>query len=167
MAKFIIDTDLLKKDLNSMEENWRAHHLMEGLRDAHTGKELQSWLTPYKEKKKAGMNGKGPYSYLFESFWREYPARNGVKSGKRPTFKAWCKVVNEMGRPEFTEGDLLNCCLDTLEWQKRLEGWTKEKGTFIPMGSTYLGAEGWTDERPDGLKEAKVFTDMDGRVIEQ
>jgi len=67
----------------------------------------------------------------FEQFWSAYPKR----VGKEAAHKSWLK-----------HNPPLDLCLKTLEWQKHLEQWTKDKGQFIPLPATWINQHRWTDE---------------------
>ena len=164
MAKFIIDTDELAKDLSQLVEDTRGEYLLYALREAHKNNYVRLWLTPYQEKKSRVAVGTGTYSDLFEEFWTAYPSRNGQKQGKRPAYKSWCKVSkNEKG----DETQLLAKCPIALEWQVLTDEWRKDNGMFIPMASTYLNQERWTDERPDGTPAGKkMVKNSEGIMVE-
>lgn len=67
----------------------------------------------------------------FEDFWSAYPR----KTGKGDAEKAWGKM-----RPPLAD------VLAALEWQRKEENWTKDRGQFIPMPSTYINQKRWLDE---------------------
>lgn len=67
----------------------------------------------------------------FDEFWMAYPR----KTGKGDAEKAWLKM-----RPPLPD------VLSALEWQRSQESWTKDRGQFIPMPSTYLNQKRWLDE---------------------
>jgi len=47
------------------------------------------------------------------------------------------------------------------------DDWRKDKGTFIPMASTYLNGERFLDERPKGLAAGKkMITNSEGKRVE-
>ena len=163
MPKFIIDTDELIKVLHKTEPSERADYIRNNLRDSHFGeiKELPCWLSLLAdEKEQPAKKGAsvGGYSPAFEKFWKEYPSRNGTKSGKTNANKAWKKVKG------MTEPELLDACLKALEWQKQNEAWTKDRGQFIPMASTYLNGRRFEDEGPDDM-EYETITDMNGKTV--
>jgi len=163
MAKFIIDTDVLAREVNKLSQQDRVEKIIKALRAAHRKEVTAPWLTPYKEKKSAVAAGTGPYSELFELFWEAYPARNGVKAGKRAAFKAWVKTVKSVDDEKL----LSSLCLTALKWQVLTDDWRKDKGTFIPMASTYLNGERFLDERPKGLAAGKkMITNSEGKRVE-
>ena len=90
---------------------------------------------PEGKKGKSTFKGglKGEIEEGFNQFWSAYPR----KDGKAAAEKAWPKV-----------SDCLPAILAALEWQRNLEGWTKEGGKYIPMPSTYLNGRRWEDAKP-------------------
>jgi len=76
----------------------------------------------------------------FDDFWDIYP----LKVKKKRARSAWKKIK----RPVETLGKIKAA----LEWQVRLEQWTRENGRYVPQPATYLNAGQWDDEKPkDGL----------------
>lgn len=69
----------------------------------------------------------------FEMFWNIYPR----KVGKGLALKTWIKI-----RPPISS------VLLALQWQLNSKQWRKQDGEFIPMPTTYLNQERWTDEPP-------------------
>lgn len=69
----------------------------------------------------------------FDVFWSKY--RNKAK--KEYSRECWNKK-----KPPLQE------VLDALEWQNNMLQWTKDKGKFIPMASTYINQRIWMDEKP-------------------
>jgi len=81
------------------------------------------------------------YSDEFEEFWKVYPS----KTGKGAAYKSWKKE-----RPS------LAVVLKALEWQKVSEQWTKDKGQYIPMPTTYLNQRRFEDT-PKGVLPTGKF----------
>ena len=79
----------------------------------------------------------------FNQLWSNYP--NG--SGKQRAIEAWEKLQ---------PGDeVLGEIRSALKWQRELERWTKDKGEFVPMLSTYLNEQRWTDKPPTERREQR------------
>ncbi len=70
----------------------------------------------------------------FESFWAAYPR----KSGKGAARKAWTKIHPSL--------DTQGLILSAVEQQKHCDQWSREGGQYIPMPSTWLNQERWSDE---------------------
>jgi len=82
----------------------------------------------------------------FDVFWKAYPGKKG--GGKEKLRKKW-KLDKLDSKAEHI--------MAILEAMKRTEQWTKEKGQFIPMMSTWLNQQRWDDEIPDsGLVVGKI-----------
>jgi hypothetical protein len=89
------------------------------------------------QKKKVKKERSNKYSAFFENFWKLYPARGGVKSGKAQAWKAWQKLGNDTHYDSVMQG---------LKVQMKSEQWTKDDGQFIPMASTFLNQKRWEVE---------------------
>lgn len=72
---------------------------------------------------------------LFNSFWKEYPKRNGLKQGKFVARKAWLKL-----NPSI---ELFDKIMDGLKFLKTTKDWLKDNGQYIPMASTFLNQSRW------------------------
>lgn len=70
----------------------------------------------------------------FDVFWSKY--RNKAK--KEYARECWHKK-----KPPLQK------VLEALEWQNNTHQWTKDKGQFIPMASTYINQRIWMDEKPN------------------
>ena len=71
---------------------------------------------------------------LFDQFWHEYPK----KADKQKARRAWKKIKHvEKQFPAI---------MNALQSQKQSVQWTKDKGQYIPLPSTWLNGERWTDE---------------------
>ena len=68
----------------------------------------------------------------FNTFWEAYPNKTGKVKAK----KYWLR-----DKPN------LETVLQSLEWQVTSDKWLNENGKFIPMGSTYVNEQRWTDGR--------------------
>ena len=66
----------------------------------------------------------------FDIFWKAYPN----KSGKVKAKKFWLR-----DKPN------LETILQALEWQITSDKWLAENGKFVPMGSTYVNEQRYTD----------------------
>lgn len=72
------------------------------------------------------------FEQAFETFWMNYPKKQGKKTAER----AFHKI----------DLSLLPKILDALDVQKRTEQWKKENGRYIPLPATWLNQERWNDE---------------------
>lgn len=80
-----------------------------------------------------------PYSAEFETFWAAYPN----KTKKTDAWRAWREVNGPAHLPAI---------LTALGWQKRQGQWTRDRGEFVPLASSYLRARRWDDECPPHLR---------------
>jgi DNA-binding MarR family transcriptional regulator len=70
----------------------------------------------------------------FDTFWKLYPKKRSLKEAKR----AWAKLKPN---PELRQ------ILITALGQQRLQhDWIKNGGQFVPLASSWLNGEKWTDE---------------------
>jgi len=79
----------------------------------------------------------------FDRFWRVYPK----KEKKQETLKAWLKL-----KPDE---ELAERIIKEVERRKQSYDWTKQKGAFVPMPSTYVNQRRWEDEWVDHPEEKK------------
>ena len=70
----------------------------------------------------------------FEIWWAAYPK----KVGKRLAEQKWVKY--------YTTMPPLEKMLETLEAQKRMPGWVKDDGEYIPHPTTYINRGSYEDE---------------------
>lgn len=115
------------------------------------------------QKKKVKKDKNNKYSILFEDFWKMYPARGGVKSGKSTAWKAWQKMGCE---------DISHEVMVGLKAQMKSEQWTKDDGQFIPMASTFLNQKRWEVEIvPRGTSNTsfidRMLTVHDREILEK
>jgi hypothetical protein len=78
----------------------------------------------------------------FNEFWTAYPR----KTAKADAEKAWSKI-----KPD------LQTVLTALEWQCKLEDWTKEGVKYIPFPATYLNSRRYEDEKPVAKSSSDNF----------
>jgi hypothetical protein len=91
----------------------------------------------------------------FERFWAAYPR----KEAKKDAQKAWKKLKPE---PE-----LIETILQAVERQKQTAQWQKDGGRFVPLPTTYLRGERWTDEiGGNGELVCRDATDQDVAMLE-
>lgn len=76
----------------------------------------------------------------FEDFWQAYPRRQN----KKVALAAW-KRISPAEHPEILRG---------IENWKRSDQWMRDGGQYIPLPSTFLQGERWTDEVEIGIKAA-------------
>lgn len=74
----------------------------------------------------------------FEDFWQTYPRRQN----KKAALAVW-KRIDSKEHPAILEG--------IANW-KRSEQWNRDGGQYIPLPSTFLQGERWTDEVEIGVK---------------
>jgi hypothetical protein len=70
----------------------------------------------------------------FETFWSLYPNHKG----KQAALRAWRKLN--------PDADLVGVMSSALVWQVRQPQWTKDRGQYVPMLSTWLNGRRWEDE---------------------
>jgi len=85
---------------------------------------------------------KKPIPAGFNEFWTAYPR----KTAKADAERAWAKI-----KPD------LETVLTALEWQCKLEDWTKEGVKYIPFPATYLNSRRYEDEKPVAKSNAESF----------
>ena len=83
----------------------------------------------------------------FEQAWKEYPARNGRKAGKKAAKGVWQKL-----KPNLQE------VLDALEWQKVGDEWIRDNGSYIPDMQRWLKNARWQDEETSASSGGSKFT---------
>jgi hypothetical protein len=98
--------------------------------------------------KKNPANPAQRYAPEFDLFWSEYPR----KTGKGAAYKAWKKI-----------NPPLAACLQSLEWQKRSDQWTRDRGQYIPHPATWINQSRWEDEKP---AHDKSWRDMSPEELE-
>lgn len=79
-----------------------------------------------------GEGGKGGEG--FELFWQHYPR----KQKKQEAVVSYRKINPNQ--------ELQALILSAVQQQSRWEQWNKENGRFIPLPSTWLNQQRWTDE---------------------
>ena len=80
----------------------------------------------------------------FEEFWNAYPK----KVGKEAARKAFSKVKKP--------SSLINTIIQSIEWQKTSDQWTKDGGQYIPNPATWINQGRWQDERPDKVSNTAL-----------
>jgi hypothetical protein len=75
------------------------------------------------------------YSEDFRAWYAAYPR----KRSPGDAWKAWQAIAE---RPPLAE------MLAALDWQKRLDQWTRDAGRWIPYPATYLRGRAWEDDPP-------------------
>ncbi|NIL20066.1 helix-turn-helix domain-containing protein [Pseudomonas sp. AN3A02] len=85
----------------------------------------------------------------FEVFWKLYPNKKSKKDAR----KAWDKL-----KPS---ADLRLTLMTALGNHRLSRDWTKDDGQYVPMASTWLNGERWTDELvPASAAKASAFTGL-------
>lgn len=98
-----------------------------------------------KEKDKEIKKGMQGETNLFETFWKEYPSRNGKKNGKQPALKAFQKL-KESDQPK-----LILAAKHYAASRVALDGFCKDAVRFITHGDW----EQWL--APERVPEAKTI----------
>ncbi|WP_065759596.1 hypothetical protein [Pseudomonas defluvii] len=70
----------------------------------------------------------------FDQFWKLYPKKKSLKDAK----KAWAKLKPN---PELRE-----TLITALGNQRLQHDWVKDNGQYVPLASSWLNGEKWTDE---------------------
>lgn len=85
----------------------------------------------------------------FEVFWKLYPN----KKAKANARKAWMKI-----KPS---AELRQTLMTALGSHRASRDWTKDDGQYVPMASTWLNGERWTDELvPASAAKANAFNNL-------
>ena len=71
---------------------------------------------------------------MFDTLWKIYP--NGGK--KQMAIEAWEKL-----KPDDEVEEQIRVAL---RWQRKSDSWKEENGKYVPMLSTYLNQQRWTDK---------------------
>lgn len=94
-------------------------------------------------------NPKPNTNEAFESFWLAYPK----KKNKGQARKTWAKLSKSKSLPEID--DIINA----INQAKQSPDWKKENGQYIPYPSTWLNAEGWSDETQPPQQQSECDDD--------
>lgn len=85
----------------------------------------------------------------FEVFWKLYPNKKSKKDAR----KAWEKL-----KPS---ADLRQTLMTALGSHRLSRDWTKDDGQYVPMASTWLNGERWTDELvPASAVKTSAFNNL-------
>jgi DNA-binding transcriptional MocR family regulator len=85
----------------------------------------------------------------FEAFWKLYPNKKSKKDAR----KAWDKL-----KPS---AELRLTLMTALGCHRLSRDWTKDDGQYVPMASTWLNGERWTDELvPASAAKASAFNNL-------
>ena len=86
---------------------------------------------------------------LFPKFWKLYPNKKSKKDAR----KAWEKL-----KPS---AELRLTLMTALGSHRLSRDWTKDDGQYVPMASTWLNGERWTDELvPASAAKASAFNNL-------
>ena len=80
---------------------------------------------------------KTTYSDNFIRFWKVYPSRMGLKTGKSQSYKIWVR--------DKLDSDT-DAIIASVEAHKSLKQWLEDEGKYIPMPTTFLNQERYEDE---------------------
>lgn len=89
-----------------------------------------------------------PMAEAFEVFWKLYPNKKSKKDAR----KAWEKL-----KPS---ADLRQTLMTALGNHRVSRDWTKDDGQFVPMASTWLNGERWTDVLKPGTANGQAFNNL-------
>ena len=124
-------------DTQSPRNNSNCHPLANGktMAKAYTSTSTSTaTITTTPTTRKKGIEVNTPLTELgFAEFWKEYPKKMQKKDAERAYIKAIKKVDHLI-------------LIDALKKHKQIDQWTKDGGQFIPLPSTWLNKERWTDE---------------------
>ena len=98
-------------------------------------------------------NTNGAYSESFETFWKEYPNKNG----KYKAFLSWKKYKCGNG--------IFKSIMDSLEQQKKSKSWLDDDGKYIPNGSTWVHGRRWEDNEATTPQSDCTICDIRRRGI--
>lgn len=84
----------------------------------------------------------------FEVFWKLYPNKKSKKDAR----KAWEKLKPDAG--------LRHTLMTALGSHRVSRDWTKDDGQFVPMASTWLNGERWTDVLKPGTANGQAFNNL-------
>lgn len=93
------------------------------------------------------------YTEEFEEFWRPYPNKKAKKEAAKK-FKAV--------RKKNSSREFLDRLIEDVSLRSKSHDWTKDRGQFVPMASTYLNQERWTD--PEPIEPTNLTTISGGRM---
>lgn len=78
----------------------------------------------------------------FEEFWKAYPK----KDAKKDALTAWAKVRAPLAT-----------LLEAIERKRGSEEWTKSRGQFVPLPSTWLNGKRWEDAASDNAAVSHIW----------
>ena len=84
----------------------------------------------------------------FEVFWKLYPNKKSKKDAR----KAWEKL-----KPS---AELRQTLMTALGSHRVSRDWTKDDGQYVPMASTWLNGERWTDVLKPGAATGQAFNNL-------
>lgn len=84
----------------------------------------------------------------FEVFWKLYPNKKSKKDAR----KAWEKL-----KPS---AELRQTLMTALGGHRLSRDWTKDDGQYVPMASTWLNGERWTDVLKPGAATGQAFNNL-------
>jgi hypothetical protein len=84
----------------------------------------------------------------FEVFWKLYPNKKSKKDAR----KAWEKL-----KPS---AELRQTLMTALGSHRLSRDWTKDDGQYVPMASTWLNGERWTDVLKPGTATGQAFNNL-------
>ena len=84
----------------------------------------------------------------FEVFWKLYPN----KKAKANARKVWMKL-----KPS---AELRQTLMTALGNHRLSRDWAKDDGQYVPMASTWLNGERWTDVLKPGAASGQVFNNL-------
>ncbi len=92
--------------------------------------------------------GDADLAHAFEVFWKLYPNKKSKKDAR----KAWEKLKPSAG--------LRQTLMTALGSHRVSRDWTKDDGQYVPMASTWLNGERWTDVLKPGTATSQAFNNL-------
>jgi len=111
--------------------------------------------TTDKKGKKGKKVKKGIYVQLFNLFWKEYPKKKSKKDAEREFSIAIKGRTNG-----YTEESFADMLIEAVRVVKKTEDWNRNNGQYIPLPSTWLHGEKWTDEISKTQPTGRVYKDL-------
>jgi len=163
---YLIDPKKLYSTLADMESEQRHTYMLIACMDMLSDRASKhDWIVTVQEvvqkpkraaKRVTYESCKGGYTQEFESFWNLYPR----KIGKGAAYLAWKRI-------DLPKHELLMLCQLALAWQTTSEGWTQDKGKYIPHPTTYINQRRWEDENENEGKKIEKYMDCEGNMRER
>jgi hypothetical protein len=153
--KYLIDAAAFYTRIANLQPEDRGKFVLKVSIDMMTDQCQEDFLEPAIERKKVTKTKHdGNYSDEFVAWWSLYPKR----SGKGAAYSIWLTLMDRAANPKQLVDELMTA----LKWQVKQYDWTKERGKYVPMPTTYLNQRRWEDEDPNAGRERSGYRDADG-----